>query len=317
MGRHHVRNYASFSQVDQVLVVEPSSDSKRKLQEMNLDEVVLFDDLETALKQKPDAASVVVPTPYHAQTAGMILERKIPCLVEKPLAASILEGKALQALAEKHEVPLMVGHIERFNPGVQALKKRIHDIGSIVYASAHRFGIPGQRKLGNAFFDQGVHDLDVISYLSGKYPKNALAVQQTFLEENDLGAALVDYDGFYASVEVNRVVPVKKRELVVLGTKGCATLDYISQELTITLSDQAVKESKSFDEILWRVGRGTEVRPYFAKDEPLKLELEHFLECAKKGEKPLCTAQDGLAAIAVAEACVRSAESGTKEKVDI
>ncbi len=311
MGRHHVRNYAAMPHISQVFVVEPSEESRAKLGAMQLDsKVTVCKSLEEALKNKIDAASVVVPTQMHAQTAGILLEKKIPCLVEKPLAANIEEGIALKALAEKHNVLLVVGHIERFNPAVQALKARIKDLGKIVYASAHRFGMPSPRKLGHAFFDQAVHDIDVLCYLTGSKPKKVQAVQQTFNDDNDLASALLDFGGFYASVEANRVTPIKTRELIIVGTEGSARLDYITQDLTVTIRGKEVPDSNTFDEIVLRVGKGTELRPYFVKKEPLRAELEHFIACVQGKEKPQCTASDGLNAIAAAEACVKSASEG-------
>lgn len=316
MGRHHIRNFAAMSNVAQVQVVEPNSESKKQLDGMNLDgKVHVHDTLEKALKEKPDAASVVVPTEFHAQTAGILLEKGIPCLVEKPLAASIPEGNALKALAEKHETVLCVGHIERFNPAVQALKKQLHHLGDVVYASAHRFGVPSPRKLGHAFFDQGVHDMDILCHLTGQNPKTVFGIHQAILDSYDVASAILEFDGFYASVEANRVTPIKTRQLTLTGTKGSAHLDYITQELTITLAGEQKPEFKTFDEILWRAGRGTEMRPYFVKKEPLRAELEHFLEAAKGNEKPLCTAADGLAAIAIAQTCVDSATTGKKMTV--
>ncbi|MBI5036766.1 Gfo/Idh/MocA family oxidoreductase [Candidatus Micrarchaeota archaeon] len=316
MGRHHARNYSSFKDVDEVMVVEPGEESRTKLAEMKLEGITFCSTIEEALEKKPDAASVAVPTKLHYEVATKLIGKGIPCLIEKPIAASMEEGKKIKALAEAKKTIVMAGHIERFNPGVLALKDKVNELGEIVYASAQRFGIPGPRDLGNAFYDQGVHDMDIISFVTGKKPKSAQAVQQSFNQTNDLGSAIVEYEGFYAGVEVNRVVPVKRRKLLLLGTKGMAELDYISQELTLTLTDKPVHGAKNFDEILWRVGRGTEVKPYFAKDEPLKLELEHFLECAGQKKKPLCTIDDGLAAIAVAEACVKSAKTGKTEQVE-
>lgn len=316
MGRHHIRNYASMHDVSEVHAVEPNTESKKQLSEMNLDgKVHVHDTLEKALKEKPDAASIVVPTPFHAQVAGILLEKGVACLVEKPLAASLTEGVALKALAEKHETVLCVGHIERFNPAVQTLKKHLPQIGDVVYASAHRFGVPSPRKLGHAFFDQGVHDMDVLCYLTGKKPKTVFGIHQAVLDSFDVASALLEFDGFYAAVEANRVTPIKTRQLIVTGTQGSAHLDYITQELTITLEGDQKPEFKTFDEILWRAGRGTEMRPYFAKKEPLRAELEHFLNAAQGKEKPLCTAKDGLNAIAIAQACVDSATTGKKIQV--
>ena len=317
MGRNHCRAYSHDSRVGHVFVLEPNDQSRSALQAMGLEKVTFVDSLDDALKQDVAAASLVTPTETHYDMATPLLDAGLNVLVEKPITATVTEGKRLAALAEKKGVLVMPGHIERFNPAVRALKKHMPDLGRIVYASAHRFGIPTQRRLADAFLDQAVHDMDVVSFLTGCKPLDIRAVSQRILDAHadDLCSSIVRYDGFYASIEANRVTPIKTRQLIVLGTKGSAHLDYISQDLVVTHSETTQNKYSTFDEILMRVGRGTEVKPYFQKDEPLRLELHHFLSCVLGEEKPLVTAEDGIMAVAAVAAGMKSAKSGTVEKI--
>ncbi len=318
MGFNHARNYAAFDEVNKVVVVDSSPSALENVRKAGFDHLELYADLDDALKEEEiDAASVATTTPHHFSVAKKLLENGVPTLVEKPICDREEQAKELIALAHKKKAILMVGHIERFNPAVSTLKKHVASIGDIVYASAHRFGIPTPRKLGKAFLDQAVHDIDVIAYLSDQKPKAVQAMEQKWLDADaeDLCAALYEFETFTASVEANRVTPIKTRELIILGTKGSAKLDYITQELVIMKSDGEAKKYNTFDDIIMRVGRGSEIRPYFVKDEPLKLELKHFLHCAKTGETPLVTGEDGLHALQAVDAGIRSAKSGKKEKV--
>lgn len=319
MGRNHCRAYCHDPRVKRVFVLEPNASSQAALEGLGLEKVTLLHSFEEALKRDIKAASVVTPTETHFEVASRLVRAGINVLVEKPITATVSEGQQLAALAAKKNVLVMPGHIERFNPAVRALKKHVPDLGRIVYASAHRFGIPTQRRLADAFLDQAVHDLDVISFLTGCTPKDIRAVSQRILDSHadDLCSAIVHYDDFYATVEANRVTPIKTRQLIVLGTKGSAHLDYISQDLVVTHSENTQNKYNSFDEILLRVGRGTEVRPYFQKDEPLRLELEHFLSCIQGSEKPLVTAEDGILAVAAVAAGMKSAKDGTVEKIAV
>jgi len=320
MGFNHVRNYASFPEVKKLIVVDPSEEALKKTSTLGHGNLSTYKTVEDALKhEQVDAASVIVPTHLHYQVASGVIARGIPTLVEKPITSTVEDGKKLIAEAKKQNVPLMVGHIERFNPAVQALKKHISSLGEVFYASARRFGVPTDRDVGEAFFDQAVHDIDIISFLVGKYPETVSAVEAKILDKkyNDLCAAIYEFNGFKATVEANRVTPIKTRELLVLGTKGEARLNYISQDLVFTHAEHAVTKYSTFDELVLRVGRGSELRPYFAKEEPLKLELHHFLDCAKNKKPPLTTGEDGLHALAAALAGIKSARSGKREKVEV
>lgn len=320
MGRNHVRNLSAQKEVDSILVVDPSQESLGFLRKEKYEKIQYFTELQEAISEKPVCAIVASPTTTHFENAMLLVKAGIHALVEKPITDSVENAKKLIREAEERKVILMVGHIERFNPAVQALKKNIGNIGKVVYASSHRFGIPTQRKLGDAFLDQAVHDIDVISYLTGEYPLEVQASEHKILEQNDgndLCTAIFEFPSFTASVEANRVTPIKTRELIILGLKGSAKLDYITQDLTITHADSAVTKYNSFDEIVMRVGRGTELKPYFQKDEPLKLEIQHFLQCVEKDEHPIVNGKDGLQALAAVEAGIFAGKSGKKEKIRI
>ena len=213
-----------------------------------------------------------------------------------------------------------MGHIERCNPAVQALKKHAAVLGTPVYASAHRFGMPTDRDVGSSFIDQAVHDIDVISFIVSEYPKSVQAVERRFVDKksDDCCAALYEFDGFTAAIEANRATPIKTRELILCGTKGTAKLDYITQDLTIATNDDSKPQKyNTFDELVLRVGRGAELKPYFVKQEPLRVELENFIACVKgkAGAKPIASGEDGLRALAAVIAGHEAAASGKKTKI--
>ena len=319
MGRNHCRAYAHDRRVSRILVHEPFAESRKALEALGMEKIEFVDTLKKAAQMGAVAASIVTPTEHHFDVAQTLIESNLHILVEKPLTETVDQGKKLARLASAKKRCLLVGHIERFNPAVRTLKKHMALLGTPVYASAHRFGIPTPRKLSDTFLDQAVHDMDVIAYLSGKRPQAITAVEMKIVDKhsNDLCSAIVQYDGFYATVEANRVTPIKTRELVFLGTKGSAKLDYISQDLVITQAESVQNKFSTFDEILLRVGRGTEVKPYFQKDEPLRLELEHFISCVEGKETPLVTAEDGIVAVAAAAAGMKSAETGKTERIEL
>ncbi len=318
MGFNHVRILNELKSVSQIAIADPNAEALARVRAKNFEKTVLFNSLKQALEdERFDAAIVAVPTRLHYEVASELLKKKIPLLVEKPITDSLDDGEKLVAKAEKKGVTLAVGHIERCNPVVQALKKHVSMLGELVHASAHRFGVPTDRDLGSSFVDQAVHDIDVISFISGLYPHTVSAVEKKFIDKkyDDSCAAIFEFDGFTACVEANRVTPIKMRELVVAGTKGTARLEYITQELTIIKAEHEFTKYNTFDEIVMRVGRGAEFRPYFLKEEPLRVEIENFLSAAQGKAKPFATGEDGLRAVAAIEAGHESAKTGKRKKI--
>jgi len=319
MGFNHVRVLNELKNVSSIVVVDSSEQALARVREKNFEKTILFDSLKQALAEnsKIDAAIVAVPTRLHYEIAEQLVDKEIPVLVEKPITDSVVDGKKLVAKAEKKKVILAVGHVERCNPVVQALKKHVSILGALVHASAHRFGVPTDRDVGSSFVDQAVHDIDVISFVSGVYPHAVSAVEKKFVDKkyDDSCAAIFEFDGFTACVEANRVTPIKMRELVIAGTKGTARLDYITQDLTIIKAEHEFVKYSTFDEIVMRVGRGAEFRPYFVKEEPLRVELENFLSAIQNKTKPFSTGEDGLRAVAAIEAGHESAKTGDRKKI--
>ena len=321
MGANHVRTLNEIAEVERVACVDTDAKTLQKLRDRKFEKAVYYDSLSECLKQeKPDAAVVAVPTRLHFEVAERLIEAGIPVLIEKPITDKIEEGRKLVEKAKQKKVVLAVGHIERCNPAVQALKKHAAVLGTPVYASAHRFGMPTDRDVGSSFIDQAVHDIDVISFIVSEYPKSVQAVERRFVDKksDDCCAALYEFDGFTAAIEANRATPIKTRELILCGTKGTAKLDYITQDLTIATNDDSKPQKyNTFDELVLRVGRGAELKPYFVKQEPLRVELENFIACVKgkAGAKPIASGEDGLRALAAVIAGHEAAASGKKTKI--
>jgi predicted dehydrogenase len=325
MGSNHARTLNELAEVARVACVDSSEKTLAALRERNFEKAALYASVDEALKkEKPAAAVVAVPTHLHYAVSEKLLDAGIPVLVEKPVTDKIGDAKRIIAKAAAKKLVLAVGHIERCNPAVQALKKHAAALGAPIHASAHRFGMPTDRDVGSSFIDQAVHDIDVISFLLDRFPRSVQAVERRFVDErsDDCCAALYEFDGFTASVEANRATPIKTRELIVCGTKGTARLDYITQDLTIATSDaggEKPQKFSSFDELVLRVGRGAELKPYFVKQEPLRVELENFIACVKgrAGAKPIASGEDGLRALAAVIAGHEAAQSGKKTKISV
>jgi UDP-N-acetylglucosamine 3-dehydrogenase len=197
-----------------------------------------------------------------------------------------------------------VGHIERFNPAVQKLKEIIKHgkLGEITSIIARRVGIfPPQIKDANVFLDLAVHDIDIFNYLLERDPREVYAKAGRALSSRreDHAVITLDYGKAACMVQVNWITPVKVRNLAVTGTKGYAELDYISQELKVFESIYE-RTYDSFGDFVIKFGTSKESKVDVTTEEPLKAELEGFVECVKEGKKPAVSGEDGLKAVELA-----------------
>jgi UDP-N-acetylglucosamine 3-dehydrogenase len=289
MGQHHARIYSQDKGCELVGVVDADLNKAEELGS-KYNARALSDYRE--LLHQVDAVSIAVPTTLHSEIALEFIRRGVHCLVEKPIAATLEEAGEMVQRAEENSVELAVGHIERFNPAVQKLKEIIDKglLGEIMIISTRRVGpfMPRIRDVG-IVIDMATHDIDVTRYLTGKDPVEVFARGGRFKHPKEDHAIIVlDFGGTTACIEVNWFTPHKVRSLVATGSEGIAYLDYIEQRLTL----HNAQEAQDID---------------IQKGEPLKLEIEHFLRCARNGEKPLVDGHEGIETLRIALEASRAA----------
>jgi UDP-N-acetylglucosamine 3-dehydrogenase len=248
----------------------------------------------------------------HHALAIDVINNGTNLLVEKPIAGNVHEAEEIVSLAKKEGVKLAVGHIERFNPAVQELKKLIDNgkLGDITSILARRVGLfPPRIKDANVVIDIAVHDIDVFRYLLGKEPEvvHAAGGKALINDREDYADIFMKYNGTNGFIEVNWLTPVKIRVLNVTGTKGYAQLNYISQDLRLYESAYS-KTYDEFGEFVLQLGNPREIPVSVKKQEPLKLELEDFVESIKKDRQPLVTGDDGLQVLKIAARVMEAME---------
>lgn len=300
MGRHHVRNYSEIENADLIAIADPNEELGRKMAEEH-DCGYYADYREMVEKEKLDAVTVVVPSKLHHEVGLFTLEHGLHTLMEKPIAMTKEESLDLIEAAKKNKVNLMIGHIERFNPGVIKLKEVIDRgrLGRVVSVIARRVGVmPPQIRDANVLVDLGVHDIDIISYLLGLYPDRITANGGKALlnHREDYAEIFLNYGDVNGIVQVNWVTPVRIRSLAVTGTEGYAELNYLTQKLTVYKSVYT-KETDGFGEFLIRYGDPETEDIEVDREEPLKMEIESFLSSITSGTPVVTTGEDGLKAL--------------------
>jgi predicted dehydrogenase len=313
MGRHHVRTYSKLSGVRLVAVVD--ANVARAAEAAGPVGAAFAESLTPELGEVV-AVSIAVPTQAHLAVARPLIERGIHLLIEKPLAPTTAEAEEIVALARKHGVLVAVGHTERFNPAVRAVDRlglrpkfiETHRISPFTFRSAD-VGV---------VFDLMIHDIDIVLHLVHDEVARAEAVGVNVLGkyEDIANARLMFRGGAVANLTASRLALKTERKLRVFAEKAYVSLDYqkkVGMAITLDQNLDVLKLARDREiEDLSQMagldfGKMVHVEPLQIDDQdPLRSELESFMQCVRTGERPPVSAEDGLAAVRLAEQIVTS-----------
>jgi UDP-N-acetylglucosamine 3-dehydrogenase len=295
-GRNHARVFKELTETELLAICDIDAEKARTVAEKF--GVKPYTSAENMLKDKDiEAVSICTWSMSLAEEALKALKAGKHVLVEKPMATNVEQAEQLLKTAENEGVHLTVGFLMRFIPGLQRIRKEIEDktLGDPVCATAKRVSEWPER-IGDVGVvkDTAIHDLDVMRYVFSEDPATVYAKTGSMRHARfeDYAQIMLTFKGGQSAfIESNWLTPYKTRILTVTGSKAIVKLDYITQELTI----ESAKET---------------LQPRYALQEPLKLELQHFAKCVTSGEKPLITGMDGLKALRIAEAALKSSAMG-------
>jgi predicted dehydrogenase len=252
----------------------------------------------TEMSGKIDAAVVAVPTSAHADVGCTLLENGIDVLVEKPIASDLASARRLVETAARHERILQVGHLERFNPAVVALKDMVR---LPLFFEIHRLSLFSPRSLDvDVVLDLMIHDLDIVLDLVGAMPDEIRAAGISILSDKvDIANVRLAFPGgCVANLTASRVSTERVRKLRLFQPSQYVSLDYQKQ-----------------DAVVFTVSGNQQIgfQPLAAtKDEPLRLEIEAFLEAVRTRSRPRASGEDGLRALEIALAILGKIEEHAK-----
>jgi predicted dehydrogenase len=255
-----------------------------------------------------DAVDIVTSADSHWEVARACLAAGRHCFVEKPLARTIAEGRLLEAAAASSGRVVQVGHIFRFHPVTATLREALAAgrIGAVRYATGRFSGFKRPRMDVGVTQTDAIHYFDLFAYLLGREATRVSALQRDFLGRglDDLSVTVVHYGDVPAVVEASYFVPGTWRECVIVGERGTLVADYGTSEVTLHLG-----EHRKHGETWEAIETGKEELPT-RRDEPLRLELQAFLEaCTGYGPNQV-PASAGVRALEIVEAAERSARLG-------
>ena len=288
LGQHHARVYASLPEVELVGVVDAMSERAGEVAARFGTKA--YSDY-TELFGKVDAVNIASPTTTHAEIGVHCLNEGIHVLAEKPIAHTLEAADRLIQAARENDRVLQIGHLERFNPAVVALREIVTRPR---FFEAHRMGLFSPRSLDvDVILDLMIHDLDIISLLVPSAVEKVIAVGIAILSNRiDIANARIQFeDGCVANITASRVSMEKIRKLRLFQKQEYISLDYTRQELAVfSLKHNA---GSPLPEIVNR-----KIEP--EKKEPLLLELISFLEAIRGIHLAECDGDEGRRALELA-----------------
>jgi predicted dehydrogenase len=315
MGAHHARIYNELDQATLVAVVDGNTERCETMADRY--GVQPYPDVNALLAAHPNlrAVTVATPTEAHETVATTLIDRKIACLIEKPLAGSSAEARRIVAAAKAADVVVQVGHSERFNPVVRALSDlditpRFIEIDRVSPMQFRSVDV-------GVVFDIMIHDLDIVLMLAGSAPTDVRATGVAVLgDHEDVANARLEFsDGCVANLTASRLAMKTERKLRMFSETSYVSINYAKKEgVIIQLKDNA----KALSDVRTQLAAGADLSDVnyadlvnvqeiaISDEEPLKAEQLNFLAAVEGREKSAVDAAAGCAAVEAAERVVES-----------
>jgi len=265
-----------------------------------------------------DAVTVAAPTVAHFKLAMQALEAGKHVLVEKPICSDIASAQKLCDVAKQLGLVMGVGHVERHNPVVDYVKRELSagGYGDVISMAGKRVGGASSDRIRDVgvIFDLGIHEIDICRYLVNSEIKKVGAFGGAHRHKlEDFVTLILDFaSGVCASIEINWLTPMKIRRLGLTCSKAFVELDYLNQIIQISSGSTRDYDVADLSYIPWAYNINTIP---LKKQEPLKREVRDFINAVNYKKAPLVTGEDGLAAVRVAEAAIKSYKE--KRVVDV
>ncbi len=307
-GRHHVRIHSELPESDLVAVVDPNPEVQARVRE-TCGALVLSDVSE--LPAGIEAVSIAVPTEHHHAVAQPLLARGISTLIEKPMVRDLEEGRDLIRAAEMSGAILQVGHVERFNPAVRALRE--HQIKPRFIESQRVAPFSFRSADVGVVLDLMIHDIDIVLHLAASRPSRVEAVGVPVLtpHEDIANARVVFENGCVANLTASRVATKVERKLRVFSPDSYLVMDFgkrggvlyrKSPDLTVERVLQMRSGATSMADLQGAVFENLLTVEHLAVPEtdPLTEEIRQFLQCTRERTTPEVGGAEGLAAVSLA-----------------
>ena len=313
MGRHHARVLDALPGVELVGIADPHFPGDRG------DRFV--EDVDALIGRSLDLAVVAVPTALHESIALTLADAHVHTLVEKPVANDPAAARRMAAAFDGAGLVGCVGHIERYNPALQEMRRRLAEgeLGEVFQVTTRRQGpYPARVEDVGVVLDLATHDIDLTAWVTQQHyaDLSARTAHRSGRQREDLVAAVGRLqDGTVVNHLVNWLSPMKERVTVVLGERGCFIADTVAADLTFHANGVAAVEWDSMASFRGVV-QGDMTRYAIAKPEPLAVELGAFRDAVLGTSDDTVSILEAARVVAVAETLLRSSVSGETQVLD-
>lgn len=308
-GKNLLRNLNELGSL--VALCDLDADSRSRHAEA-YPSAVVYDSVDEVLAS-PDVDAVAIATP--AVTHGEITRKSLLAgknvFVEKPLCLDVEEARALGKLADEQGRTLMVGHLLLYHPAFLAVKKSVEngDIGRLRYIYSNRASLGKIRKNENALWSFAPHDISMILSLTGRMPQRVTCSGEAWLSPNVADTTLSHFDfgdKLQAHIFVSWLHPYKDHKMVVVGDSGMIVFND-----TLPEDDKVVRypHSAGWDGQLPVLEKATALPVPYGREEPLREEMRHFLDCCESGARPRSDSQEGTNVLHLLDACQQALDS--------
>lgn len=313
MGTIHARVYSQLPTSKLVAIVDTDIHKARQLSDRYGCQA--YDDYRRIVDQV-DAVTIATPTPTHLEIAKAFVQRRIPVLIEKPIAATTRQARRIVKLSSQYRSLVAVGHSERYNPAILAIRPFVCEPRFIEAIRVSPF--PFRSTEISVVLDLMIHDIDIVLSLVNKPLRNVQAIGVGVITDNqDLcGARLQFTDGCVASLTASRLALKKERKIRIFTPTAYLSVDCLNK------TGQMIRIDANLDRIKWirkQLAEGADVQPFewtqylhveslqIKDSEPIFCEQQAFLDAILgRSGLPIVTAEDGLAALACAERITRT-----------
>ena len=309
-GPNLVRNFSSLPGIQVSLCCDRDLTRRERIERLypNTHTTADFDDVvdDDAI----DAVAIATPVNTHFEIAQACLSARKHVLIEKPMAASILECERLIEMAEKAECVLMVGHTFEYSATVRKVREIIlsGELGDVLYISIARLNLGLFRSDINVIWDLAPHDISILLYLMGKEPIAVSGQGKAHYQEGieDVAAATLHFDkGEIAFLHNSWLDPCKVRKATIVGKRKMLVYDDVAHTEKIKVYDKGVSvpaHYESFGDFHLSYRYGDIYSPLVEETEPLRVECQHFVDCIENGVVPNTDGRSGERVVRILEA---------------
>jgi predicted dehydrogenase len=319
-GPNLIRNFSQMSRSTVVRVADLEWDRLKHMKAL-----YPFVDTTTEYQQiisdpEIDIVAIATPVGLHHKIASEALAAGKHTFVEKPIAASAQEAEELIALSKKHECKLMVGHTFIYTSAVQKMKEIVDsgELGELYYVSSQRLNLGLFQPDINVIWDLAPHDISIILYLLGQAPESVNAIGASHINPaiEDVAVLTMQFpESLIAFVQSSWLDPDKVRRMTVVGSDKMMVYDDVQTTEKIRIYDKGVEKPKYYDtyaEFHYSYKYGDILIPKINGAEPIRTELNHFLDWILGETEPLSDGKSGLEVVKVLEAAQESIKNENK-----